>query len=219
MMLRDRRSMIVLMTGALALVCTTGLGAGWLLQRYDRNQGFRREADRIAEVLALRPGMTAGDIRAGLGAWTVDMARRVAPDGEVFATSGPHPAHNLLETVAASGLDNITVITRTPGESPRLPLDCCDAVLMRFVYSDLRIERPALLSALNRIVRPDGRLAVIEANPVGPVGPGRQTLARAAVIDELTHNGFELVADFEHWFGNTYCVVFKRARAGQSARR
>jgi hypothetical protein len=154
--------------------------------------------------------MTAGDIRAGLGAWTVDMARRVAPDGQVFATAGPHPAHSLLETVAASGLDNITVITRTPGESPRLPFDCCDAVLMRFVYSDLRVERPALLAALNRIVRAGGRLAVIEANPGGPIGPGRQTLPRSSVVDELAHNGFALVADFERWFGNTYCVVFRR---------
>ena len=138
------------------------------------------------------------------------MARRVAPHGQVFATAGPHPAHLLLATVAASRLDNITVITRTPGDSSRLPLDCCDAILMRFVYSDLRVERPTLLSALHRIVRPGGRLAVIESNPGAPFGPGAQTLARPMVIDELTHNGFVLIADFEHWFGNTYCVVFRR---------
>jgi ubiquinone/menaquinone biosynthesis C-methylase UbiE len=210
MIARTRPVAVLLVTGALALVCSSGLGAGWLLQRYDENQGFRREADRIAGVLALRPGMIVGDVRAGLGAWSVDMAKRVAPDGQVFATAGPHPAHNLLETVAASGLDNVTVITRTPGESPRLPIDCCDAVLMRFVYSDLRVERPTLLPMLQRIVRAGGRLAVIEVNPGGPVGPGRQSLPRAAVVDELTQNGFELVDDYEHWFGNTYCVVFRR---------
>jgi ubiquinone/menaquinone biosynthesis C-methylase UbiE len=199
-----------LITAALVLVCAAGLAAGWMLQRYDQDQGFRREADRIGDVLALRPGMTAGDIRAGLGAWSVDMARRVAPHGQVFATAGPHPAHLLLATVAASRLDNITVITRAPGDNSRLPVDCCDAILMRFVYSDLRVERPTLLSTLHRIVRPGGRLAVIESNPGAPFGPGAQRLARPMVIDELTRNGFVLIADFEHWFGNTYCVVFRR---------
>jgi len=210
MMPAGRRFGVTLIAAALVLVCAAGVAAGWMLQRYDQDQGFRREADRIADVLALRPGMTAGDIRAGLGAWSVDMARRVVPHGQVFATAGPHPAHLLLATVAASRLDNITVITRTPGENPRLPLDCCDAVLMRFVYSDLRVERPTLLSTLHQIVRRGGRLAVIESNPGAPFGPGAQTLARAVVIDELTHNGFDLIADFEHWFGNTYCVVFRR---------
>jgi ubiquinone/menaquinone biosynthesis C-methylase UbiE len=81
---------------------------------------------------------------------------------------------------------------------------------MRFVYSDLRVERPTLLSTLHRIVRPGGRLAVIESNPGAPFGPGAQRLARPMVIDELTRNGFVLIADFEHWFGNTYCVVFRR---------
>jgi hypothetical protein len=38
----------------------------------------------------------------------------------------------------------------------------------------------------------------------------RLPVDRPIVIDELMHNGFDLIADFEHWFGNTYCVVFRR---------
>jgi hypothetical protein len=206
----NARTGVLLVAAAFALVFGSGLGAGWLLERFDAETGFQREADRIAEILHLRPGMMVGDIRAGLGRWTVDMARRVGPEGQVYATTGPHAPHLLLETVADSRLDNIAVITRTPGEGPRLPAGCCDAILLRFVYSDLRIERPGLLPSLEQLSREGGLVAIIEAHPGGPAGPGRQTLPRQAVIAEMTQHGFELVQDYESWFANTYCVVFRK---------
>jgi SAM-dependent methyltransferase len=201
---------LVIVGAALALVFSTGLGAGWLLQRFDSSVGFRREADRIAAVLELAPGKSVGDIRAGTGRWTVDMARRVGPDGQAFATVGPDPAHVLMATVAASGLDNITAITRTPGDAPRLPIACCDAVLLRFVYSDLQRERPGFLQNLRRVTKPGGLVAVIDAHPDAPTGPPRDTLPRREVIAEFAGAGFTLVRDHERWFGSTYCVVFRR---------
>jgi SAM-dependent methyltransferase len=199
-----------LVVAALGSVFGAGLGAGWMLNRYDTGIGFEAEAQRIAEVLALAPGMSVGDIRAGTGRWTVDMARRVGPEGQAFATVGPNPAHVLMATAASSGLDNITVITRTPGDSPRLPLDCCDAVLLRLVYSDLQRERPGFLQNLARVVKAGGLVAVIDLHPDVPTGPPRDTLPRREVIAEFTAGGFELVRDYERWFGNSYCVVFRR---------
>lgn len=152
-----------------------------------------------------------GDIRAGTGRWTVDMARRVGPEGEAFATVGPNPAHVLMATVADSGLDNITVITRTPGDTPRLPIGCCDAVLLRLVYSDLRRERPGFLQNVRRVTKPGGLVAVIDFHPDAPTAPPRDTLSRRAAIAEFTAAGFTLVQDHERWFGNTYCVVFRRS--------
>jgi ubiquinone/menaquinone biosynthesis C-methylase UbiE len=188
----------------------SGLGAGLLLQQYDAGIGFAREAERIADVLELAPGDSVGDIRAGTGRWTVDMARRVGSEGQAFATVGPDPAHVLMSTVADSGLDNITVVTRTPGDSPRLPIGCCDAVLLRLVYSDLQRERPGFLQSLWRVTKPGGLVAVIEFHPDAPTGPPRDTLPRREVIAEFTAGGFTLVQDHERWFGNTYCEVFRR---------
>jgi predicted methyltransferase len=201
-----------LIAAALGVMFTSGLGAGFMLRSYDSSIGFAREADAIAAVLELAPGDSVGDIRAGTGRWTVDMARRVGPEGQAFATVGPDPAHVLMATVADSGLDNITVITRTPGASPRLPLECCEAVLLRLVYSDLRRERPGFLSNLRRVTKPGGLVAVIDFHPDAPTGPPRTTLPRREVIAEFEAAGFALVADHERWFGNTYCEVFRRTR-------
>lgn len=201
----------LLVASALSVMFSAGLGAGWMLERYDAGIGFSREAARIAEVLELAPGKSVGDIRAGTGRWTVDMARRVGPEGQAFATAGPDPPHVLMATVADSGLDNVTVITRTPGDAPRLPLACCDAVLLRRVYSDLQRERPDFLETLKRVTRPGALVAVIEFHPDAPTGPPRDTLPRREVIAEFTAAGFSLVQDHERWFGNTYCVVLRRS--------
>jgi SAM-dependent methyltransferase len=204
------RAATISVAAALVLVFTAGLGAGWLLQRYDAGIGFAREASRIADILQLAPGKSVGDIRAGTGRWTVDMARRVGPEGHAFATAGPDPAYVLMGTVASSSLDNVTVITRTPGDAPRLPLDCCDAVLLRLVYSDLQRERAGFLANLKKVTKPGGLVAVIDLHPDAPTGPPRNTLPRRAVIEEFTTAGFVVVHDFERWFGNAYCVVFRR---------
>ena len=205
----DRRTAFIV-AAALTSVFSAGIGAGWMLQRYDAAIGFEREADRIAAVLELSPGKSVGDIRAGTGRWTVDMARRIGPAGQAFATVGPTPAHVLMSTVADSGLDNVTVITRMPGDLPRLPIACCDAVLLRLVYSSLVRERAGFLQNLLRVTKPGALVAVIDFHPDAPTGPPRNTLPRREVIAEFAAAGFTAVADYERWFGNTYCVVFRR---------
>ena len=52
-------------------IFAAGLLSGWVLQRYDEDRGFLDEAERIATVLHLQPGINVGDIRAGSGKWSV----------------------------------------------------------------------------------------------------------------------------------------------------
>ncbi len=134
-------------------ISMSGLAAGWLLSHYNSNLGFDAEASRIADVLQVKPGMNVGDIRAGSGVWTVDLARRVRPSGQIYATVGPNPAHEIYETIASAGVDNVTVITRTPGNLPRLPIDCCEAILVRAVYHEFR-DRRQLAQSLFLNARP-----------------------------------------------------------------
>ncbi len=197
------------MIAVLGLIFGAGLFAGWRLERYDAERGFRAEAERIAGVLRLAPGINVGDIRAGTGRWTVAMARRVGPSGQVYATVGPNPAHELLQTVAAGGVDNVSVITRTPGASPRLPLGCCEAILVRAVYHDFT-DRHTLLTSLGQNLKPGGLLAIIDFDEGTPEHAGGHGIPRRTVLSEVTRAGFELRETYAHWSGNAYCLVFRR---------
>ena len=79
-----------LITAAIGAILATGLFAGRFLESYDATIWFELEAERIATVLDVAPGDAVGDIRAGTGRWSVDLARRVGPEGEIFATTGRH---------------------------------------------------------------------------------------------------------------------------------
>ncbi len=190
-------------------ISMSGLAAGWLLSRYNSNLGFDAEASRIADVLQVKPGMNVGDIRAGSGVWTVDLARRVRPSGQIYATVGPNPAHEVYETIASAGVDNVTVITRTPGNLPRLPIDCCEAILVRAVYHEFR-DRRQLAQSLFLNARPQARVAVIDFDEGTPEHQSGHGIDRDVVISEMTEAGFRVDQLIEDWAGNAYCVVFLR---------
>jgi predicted methyltransferase len=192
-----------------SLIFVAGLFAGWRLERFDADLGFHAEAERIAGVLRLAPGISVGDIRAGTGRWTVAMARRVGPTGQVYATVGPNPAHELLKTVAEGGVDNVSVITRTPGASPRLPIGCCEAILVRAVYHDFQ-DRRILLNSLRKNLKPGGLLAIIDFDEGTAEHASGHGIARRTVQAEVTGAGFELRETHAHWSGNAFCLVFRQ---------
>jgi predicted methyltransferase len=209
------RTAAIWLSGSFILVFGTGYMSGQFLQQWDSQRGFEAEAARIAGELAIRPGLAVGDVHAGAGKWTVDLAERVGPKGHVFSSSGPNPPHELLQTIAASGLDNIVINNRTVGaDQQELPTGCCDAILLRLVYGYMRARQPDLASSMFTSAKPGARVAVIDydAGSPGFQGGGRG-IDRKIVIQDFTKAGFELADVCETWPNNGYCVVFRRPAA------
>jgi tRNA A58 N-methylase Trm61 len=179
------------------------------------------EADRIAEVISLRPGMVVADVGAGDGEWSEELARRVGEEGHVYATEvEEEKTEEIRERAETAGLDNLTVVLGNQNESG-LPEKCCDAILLRMVYH--HFEQPeAMRSSLRRSLRPRGILAVIDINPQKswrelPEVPDRggHGIEPAELIREMTDEGFRVAARYEDWNGDEdrYCVVFDRSDA------
>lgn len=176
------------------------------------------EAERIAEVLALRPGMEVADVGAGDGEWSVEIARRVGAEGRVWATEvKAEELEEIRERVVREGLDNVEVVA---GDQTRtgLPEGCCDAILLRMVYH--HFTDPARMRAeLRRALRSGGRLAVIDIEPqehwrklAGVPDRGGHGIPPEALILELTTDGFEVIRRVDHWNGDEdrYCLVFRK---------
>jgi tRNA A58 N-methylase Trm61 len=181
-------------------------------------QATATEADRIAEVIRLRPGMVVADVGAGEGEWSEELARRVGEEGHVYATEvDKEKIEEIRERAETAGLDNLTVVLGNQSESG-LPEKCCDAILLRMVYH--HFEQPeAMRSSLRRSLRPRGILAVIDINPQKswrelPDVPDRggHGIEPAELIREMNDEGFRIAARYEDWNGDEdrYCVVFDR---------
>jgi len=175
------------------------------------------ETDRIAELLALEPGKVVADVGAGDGDWSFRLAERVGASGHVYATEvDGDELDKIRRRIRKDDLDNITALE---GDQERtgLEADCCDAILLRLVYH--HFTEPAIMRAdLRQALRPGGRLVIIDIVPQKhwrelPEVPDRggHGIPIEDVIQEMTDDGFEVVAQYDDWNGDDdrYCVVFR----------
>jgi SAM-dependent methyltransferase len=206
----------------------------WLACDTWRGGGFRvagSEMPRLRDVLTLRLGMSVADVGAGRGELTVALAAEVGPSGQVFSTDiDPKALEEIRARVAATALRNVTVVQARASNSG-LPMNCCDAVVLRRVYHHLSDPATTNLELL-RAVRPGGSLAVIDFPPTWlwpwpPNGVPRNRnghgVGAGLVVDEVTAGGFELVKVIDDWPGRgpfgSYCAVFRKPGAGERSKK
>jgi SAM-dependent methyltransferase len=161
------------------------------------------EAERVMNLLGVKPGLAVADIGAGSGYYTVRLARRVGPMGHVFAEDVvPEYLVRLARRVAGEGLaDNVTVVRGDPHD-PRLPAASVDLALLVHMYHE--IQQPyGLLWNLRPALRPRARVAVIDARKQTEVHGTPPDLLRC----ELAAVGYRQIA-FYDLQERSYLAVF-----------
>src|SRR5262249_44145827 len=84
----------------------------------EQEEWFEKEINFLRHFL--KPGMTAIDIGANLGVYSLPMARLVAPGGRVFAYEPGGEARTLLEgSRKANGLGNLEVVGQALSDGAR----------------------------------------------------------------------------------------------------
>ncbi len=167
-----------------------------ILEAPDRDMW--QKPDEIMDVLNIADGSVVADVGAGAGWFTVRLARRVGPNGLVFAQDIQQPMLDAIAyRVSREGLDNVERVLGT-AEDPGLPADL-DAVLIVDVYAE--VEDPvALLTDVAAALTPQGRLGIVDFTRDGG-GPGpelelrveaEQVIrdAQAAGLTLLSHETF-----------------------------
>ena len=173
-----------------------------LRQRFDPERLERPERERwqkpdqVVRQLGLKAGQVVADIGAGSGYFTRRLARAVAPGGRVYAVDiDPRMLRYLAQDVAVRGIENIVTVLAPEGD----PMLAAHSVDLVFVCNTVHHfgDRPDYYRRLIRLLRPDGRLAVVEfvkrQLPVGP--PPEHKITRAELIQEITAAGFRLLGE------------------------
>lgn len=137
-------------------------------------EGPDREAwqkpDQIMDALGVADGSAVADIGTGAGWFTIRLARRVGPNGVVYATDVQREMLDAVRRrVAREGLGNVDTRMGTDSK-PNLPASALDAVLVVDVYPEVT-DRIAFLRSLAASLKPAGRIGIVNYKP-GNGGPG-----------------------------------------------
>jgi predicted methyltransferase len=139
-----------------------------LLEEPDR--AAWQKPDQIMDALAIADGSTVADIGVGAGWFTIRLARRVGPNGLVYAQD---VQREMLEAtrrrVTREGLRNVQV-TLGHGSDPNLPYGSIDAELVVDVYPEVE-DRVTFLKNLKTSIKSNGRIGIVNYKP-GKGGPG-----------------------------------------------
>jgi SAM-dependent methyltransferase len=139
-----------------------------LLEAPDREAWQKPE--QIMDALGVAEGSVVADIGAGAGWFTIQLARRVGPNGRVYAQDVQRQMLEAIRRrVAREGLQNVQ--TRLgEGSVSNLPQRTFDAILVVDVY-DAVAEPVPFLRNLATALKPGGRLGIVNYKP-GRGGPG-----------------------------------------------
>jgi ubiquinone/menaquinone biosynthesis C-methylase UbiE len=153
-----------------------------------------QKPEQIMDVLQVADGSVVADIGPGAGWFTIRLARRVGPNGIVYARDiQPPMLEAIRRRVGREGLRNVQ-LGLSAGYDQKLPAGKLDAVLVVDVYQEIT-EPVQFLRNVAHALKPSGLIGVVNYKP-GRGGPGpavrvdRATVeadARAAGLRVLAH--------------------------------
>lgn len=179
-----------------------------LLDAPDRDLWQR--PDQIMDALGVADGSVVADIGAGSGWFTIRLARRVGPQGLVYAEDVQTEMINAISRrVSREGLNNVKPVLGLKND-PRLPAQSLDAALMVDAYHEIE-NRVAVLANLARALKPQGRIGVVDFRLDG-TGPGPSIEERVSpdvVIKDATQAGLRLIRQ-EPFLPFQYFLIFSK---------
>jgi ubiquinone/menaquinone biosynthesis C-methylase UbiE len=170
-------------------------GAPWLVR-----ESRQREEDcrLLLEALQIHPGQTICDLGCGNGFYTLELARRVGPEGKVYAVDiQPQMLRLLVARARQEKLFNIQPILGTFID-PRLPKGEIDLVFCVDVYHEFS-HPEKMLKRIRESLSDNGQIVLAEFRgedasvPIKPL----HKMTKLQVKKELEPNGFVLEREFD----------------------
>jgi ubiquinone/menaquinone biosynthesis C-methylase UbiE len=182
-------------------------GAGWL----ERGERESEEApDKALDALSLEKGMVVADVGAGTGYFSLRMARRVGPEGKVYANDvQPEMLDKLRVNAAKAKITNVETVLGSEAD-PRLPLKALDLVILVDVYHEFS-QPQEMLQHIRASLKPNGRLVLLEyrkEDPAVPIRPEHK-MSVAEVKTEVEAEGYKLDQVIET-LPRQHIIIFKK---------
>lgn len=123
----------------------------------------RQPPDLVLKTIGIKLGMTIGEVGAGRGRYTVQIASRIGPSGKIYANDIVEDYLKYIEKRCSDhGLTNVETVLGTLTD-PNLPVAALDMVIMVNVVHCLA-EPVSLFKNIKKSLKPDGIVAIVEGS-------------------------------------------------------
>ncbi len=166
----------------------------WLRRFESPEREVYRRRHEIVASLGLRPGMAVADIGAGTGFFALLFARKVGPQGHVYAVDiSPEFLALIRQRASDAGLDNVTMV-QCPEHEVALSPASLDLAFICDTYHHFA-DPLNYMRSVHRAMRPGGRLVLIDFERIEGRSPKwilqHVRAGRTQVLRELRQAGFE----------------------------
>jgi tRNA A58 N-methylase Trm61 len=159
------------LTGLIVLALAALLAGGAVVSGYGsralsavRAASWDLDIERAMDVVGVAPGMVVGEAGAGDGYFSLPMARRVGPEGAVYANDISRRVLSQLESNARrEQLDNVHVVEGDV-DDPRFPRRDLELVVIVHAFHDFT-QPVAWLRNVKKYLRPGATVAIIDRDP------------------------------------------------------
>jgi len=181
------------------------------LDRPERIAGLK--IDKVLPLLKLKPGDKVADIGAGAGAFSLPLAKAVAPSGKVYAVDiDPGLLDYIAQKAKKENVDNIQTV-KGEFSDPKVPARDVDLAFFHDVLHHIE-NRQAYLKALATYIKPTGRIALIEMNRDDPKTPHRNNpemlLSKDEVKNWMAAAGFYPAEEYDVFGNPKWFIVYWR---------
>ena len=179
------------------------------LEDPDRQELF--PIDRILSLAAMKPSMTVADIGVGTGYFAIPIAKLIAPN-KVFGVDVSREMLDYLRTKLTQPAmpQNIELLVGE-ANATGLPDACCEVVFNSAVWHEID-DPPAVLAEFARILKPGGRLVLLDWSPDGirPPGPPLEHRVALETVRQSVRDAKWTITFLEPLNHSIYMVVAQR---------
>jgi len=172
---------------------------------------FKHDSVRVFEQLALKEGDAVLDLGCGAGDYSIFAAKQVGESGYVYALDlHQGMLDNVKKEAMAQGIINLYPVFSDIRDRIDLPDDLIDTCLLATVLHTMSLpsESKKLFGEVRRVLKPEGKLAVIECKKENTLhGPPLQMRISPQELEKaLGENGFKKTAYID--LGFNYMMTF-----------
>ena len=118
----------------------------------------------VVAALHVQPGERIVDIGAGVGYFALPLAAAIGPGGKVYAVDAQAEMLSLLAGKLRNAAPANIELIRAEADATGLPDGGCDVVFMANVWHEFD-DRSAVVREAARVIRPGGRIGILDWRP------------------------------------------------------